>query len=62
MTLSPFLPKLLAKRFAKPKSPQKINQQMKLRQVLPMLTKNQQAVPRFQGDDSPPGFRIQWRM
>jgi hypothetical protein len=35
---------------------------MKVRQVLPTLPKSQQSVPRFQDDDSPPGYKIRWHL
>jgi hypothetical protein len=34
---------------------------LKTRQVLPELPKGKRDAVRFQNDDSPPGYRIQWR-
>jgi hypothetical protein len=62
MTIKLQLPKWLATKFAKRQPPTVARAQLKQRQVLPTLPKNQPNVTRLQDDDSPPGYRIQWRL
>jgi hypothetical protein len=61
MTINFLLPKWLARKFARPRPPAVPRSHLKVRQVLPMLPKTKPGSVRFQDDDSPPGYRIQWR-
>jgi hypothetical protein len=61
MTINLLLPKWLARRFARPRPKRATPAQLKQRQVLPTLPKQKRQFIRFQDDDSPPGYRIQWR-
>jgi hypothetical protein len=63
MTINLLLPKWLARRFARPRPKPATPAQLKQRQLLPTLPKPQKRrFLRFQDDDSPPGYRIQWRL
>jgi hypothetical protein len=62
MTINLPLPKWLARKFARPKPQAAIRAEMKMRQVLPTLSKSKQGPSRLQDDASPPGYRIQWRL
>jgi hypothetical protein len=62
MTITQYVPQWLRVRFQKP-APQKaqpINKKEK--QILPTLPKAPSPPVKLQDDDSPPGFRIQWRL
>jgi hypothetical protein len=62
MTIAQYLPQWLQSRLRKP-APQKVaSLSKKDRQALPTLPKPQRPPIRFQDDDSPPGYRINWRM
>lgn len=61
MILNGFIPKWLARRLARSRSFGKVRSQMKVRQTLPTLPEGRPASKRFQDDDSPAGYRIQWR-
>jgi hypothetical protein len=62
MTINLRLPKWLTRRFARPRPKQPAQPHLKQRQLLPTLPYHQRPPPpRFQDDDSPPGYRIQWR-
>ena len=61
MTINLLLPKWLARRFARPRPKRATPAQLKQRQLLPTLPKPKRRAIRFQDDDSPPGYRIQWR-
>jgi hypothetical protein len=61
MTINLLLPKWLARKFARPKPQAAIRPHLKVRQILPTLPTNQRSPARFQDDNSPAGFRIQWR-
>jgi hypothetical protein len=62
MTISQYLPRWLRSRLQQP-APQKIRTLSKKdRQVLPTLPNVKRPAVRFQDDDSPPGYRIQWRL
>ena len=61
MTIITYFPKWLARRFARQRPNRAIRPQLKQRQILPTLPGKQSAPARFQDDDSPPGYRIQWR-
>ena len=62
MTIVQFCPQCLRIRFQKPapQNPKALGK--KDRQVLPTLPNAKCSVARFQDDESPPGFRIQWRL
>jgi hypothetical protein len=62
MNFSILIPKWLAQRFARPKPPPAVPSNLKQRQLLPTLPKADLSTARFQDDDSPPGYRIQWRL
>jgi len=62
MTINLLLPKWLARRFAKPRPGRATAAALKQRQVLPTLPNREQNPVRLQDDDSPPGYRIQWRL
>ena len=61
MTINLLLPKWLARRFARPRARRATPAELKQRQLLPTLPE-QKRLDRFQDDDSPPGYRIQWRL
>ena len=61
MTINTYLPKWLARRFARPRPRPAIRPQMKMRQILPTLPKSRRSSARFQDDASPEGRLIQWR-
>src|SRR5438045_2454922 len=62
MTIAQYLPRWLRIRPQKtvPQNPKTINKKEK--QILPTLPKAERRPNRFQDDDSPPGFRILWRL
>jgi hypothetical protein len=61
MTINLPLPKWLARRFARPRPRRATPAPLKQRQLLPTLPTQMRQFIRFQDDDSPPGYRIQWR-
>jgi len=64
MTVAQYFPQWLRDRFQKP-APQKIQTKAlgkKDRQVLPTFADPKPPAPGFQDDESPPGYRIQWRL
>jgi hypothetical protein len=64
MTITQYFPQWLRGRFQKP-VPQNVKVKArgkKDRQVLPTLPDLKRAQVRLQDDDSPPGYRIQWRL
>lgn len=61
-TIVQYLPQWLRSRLSKP-APQKPKPVSKKdRQVLPTLPNLKQSLTAFQDDDSPPGYRILWRL
>jgi hypothetical protein len=62
MTIAQYVPQWLRNRLQKPAPPKLKTVNKKDRQVLPTLPKPERLPPRFQDDDSPPGYRIVWRM
>ena len=62
MTIAQYLPQWLRSRFRKPAPQNVVSVSKKDRQFLPTLPKPQRPPVRLQDDDSPPGFRIYWRM
>jgi hypothetical protein len=62
MTLTQYVPQWLRSRLQKPASQELKTVNKKDRQVLPTLPKSERPPTRFQDDDSPPGYRIVWRM
>jgi hypothetical protein len=62
MTIAQYIPPWLRSRLPKP-APQKIKiLSKKDRQILPTIPNPNRASIRLQDDDSPPGYRILWRM
>ena len=62
MTITQYIPQWLRSRLQKP-TPQKTRVLSKKdRQILPTLPKVERPPIRLQDDDSPPGYRIYWRM
>jgi hypothetical protein len=59
-TLVQFVPKWLQDRLRKPAQPKTKALSKKDRQVLPTLPKQSRSLV-FSQDDSPPGYRVQWR-
>jgi len=61
-TIVQYLPQWLRSRLPKnaPPKPKPVNK--KDRQVLPTLPNWRQSSKAFQDDDSPPGYRILWRL
>jgi len=60
MTITQYIPNWLRSRLAKP---QKTTTQIKKQaQVLPTAPKIPPDPKRFQQDDSPPGYRVLWKM
>jgi hypothetical protein len=62
MNLSILLPKWLARKIARSKASPRARPLLKQRQLLKTLPPPEPQPPRFQDDDSPPGYRIQWRL
>ncbi|HTB85113.1 MAG TPA: hypothetical protein VK742_15795 [Candidatus Sulfotelmatobacter sp.] len=62
MNLTILTPKWLVRKIARPKPPPRARYQLKQRQLLKTLPTPEPPVARFQDDDSPPGYRIQWRL
>jgi hypothetical protein len=60
MTINLLLPKWLARKFARPRPRAGTRSHLKVRQVLPTLPKSKPGSVRFQDDNRPPGYRIQW--
>jgi hypothetical protein len=61
-TIVQYLPQWLRSRLRKP-APQKVTRPSKKdRQVLPTLPNWKQSSTAFQDDESPPGYRILWRL
>lgn len=61
MTLTQYLPQWLRRRSQKPAQPKASILNKKDRQVIPTLPQSARPPARFQDDDSPPGYRINWR-
>jgi hypothetical protein len=61
MTIKLPLPKWLPRRFAKPIPRAVTRARLKERQLLRTLPNDAPKHARLQDDDSPPGYRIQWR-
>ena len=62
MTINQYLPQWLRGRLEKP-VPQKIKPvNKKERQLLPTLPNVERPTVRLQDDDSPPGYRVVWRL
>lgn len=62
MTIARYLPQWLRSRLQQPPSQKPRARSKKERQVLPTLPKPQPSPVRWQDDDSPPGYRVLWRM
>jgi hypothetical protein len=56
------LPQWLRRRWQKPVPQQPKPVSKKDRQILPTLPNLKQSLKAFQDDDSPPGYRILWRL
>ncbi len=61
MTLSTLIPKWLVRKLVRPQPHTSAQPHLKKRQTLPTLPANRPATPGFPDDNSPPGYRIQWR-
>ena len=61
MTIVQYLPQWLRRRPIKPARPKARIITKKDRQILPTLPQRDSPPARFRDDDSPPGFRINWR-
>ncbi len=62
MTIEAFLPQWVRVRLRKPRPSPAKSLSKKEHQVLPTVELPAQPPVRLQDDDSPPGFRINWRM
>ena len=61
MTLTQYLPQWLRRRSQKSAQPKARIRNKKDRQVIPTLPQSAHPPARFHDDDSPPGYRINWR-
>ena len=62
MIIAQYIPQWLRSRLQKP-APQKARVRTKKeRQILPTMPNLKRPPIRLQDDDSPPGYRIQWRL